>query len=169
MRKLLNLFIKDRVKRFWKHRKGYLKSKNPISKAYHYIRYTRNMLACGASIPLVTKIEGEITFPHGLNGVFISQGAAIGKGCTIFQQVTVGANTAAGSKRRGAPTIGDNCLIGAGAKIIGKVTIGDNVRIGANCVVVEDIPANSTVVLEKPRVIVKQDPQDNKFIPFGEL
>lgn len=55
--------------------------------------------------------------------------------------------------RGGAPEIGDNCYIGAGAKIIGNIVIGDNVKIGANCVVVEDIPDNCTVVLEKPRII----------------
>ena len=53
----------------------------------------------------------------------------------------------------GAPEIGDNCYIGAGAKIIGNIVIGDNVKIGANCVAVEDIPNNCTVVLEKSRII----------------
>ena len=31
--------------------------------------------------------------------------------------------------------------------------VGNNVKIGANCVVVEDIPDNCTVVLEKPRIV----------------
>ena len=53
--------------------------------------------------------------------------AKIGKNCTIFHQVTIGSNTLEGSKHYGAPTIGDNCFIGAGAKIIGKVKVGDNV------------------------------------------
>ena len=57
----------------------------------------------------------------------------------------------------GAPTIGDNCYIGAGAKIVGKIHVGNNVKIGTNCVVFEDIPDNSTVVLSKPRIIVKND------------
>ena len=56
---------------------------------------------------------------------------------------------------RGAPTIGNNCLIGAGAKIIGNVHIGNNVRIGANAIVVDDVPNNCTVVMNKPRVIVR--------------
>ena len=56
----------------------------------------------------------------------------------------------------GAPTIGNNCLIGAGAKIIGNVRIGNNVRIGANAIVVDDIPDNCTVVMNKPRVIVRK-------------
>ena len=57
--------------------------------------------------------------------------------------------------------------IGAGAKIIGNVKIGNNCRIGANCVVTEDIPDNATVVLEHPRVIVRQDQTDNRYVAYG--
>ena len=46
-------------------------------------------------------------------------------------------------------------LIGAGAIIIGKIEIGNNVKIGARCIVTMDIPDNATVVMEKPRIIVK--------------
>lgn len=35
------------------------------------------------------------------------------------------------------------------------VRIGNHLHVGANCVVVEDIPDNVTVVLQKPRVILK--------------
>lgn len=54
------------------------------------------------------------------------------------------------------PIIGDNVYIGPGAKIFGGIQIGNNVRIGANCIVFQDIPDNATVVLEKPRIIVKE-------------
>ena len=103
--------------------------------------------------------------PHGLNGIFISDGATIGKNCVIFHQVTIGSNTLEDSKGRGAPTIGDNVYIGAGAKIIGRVKIGNNVRIGANCVVVENIPDNCVVVLNKPRILQKSN-IINKFIVY---
>ena len=56
----------------------------------------------------------------------------------------------------GAPNIGENCYIGAGAKIVGNINIGNNVRIGANCIVIEDIPDNCTVVMDKPRIILKE-------------
>ena len=48
------------------------------------------------------------------------------------------------------------------------MTVGDNVRIGANCVVTQSIPANSTVVLEKPRVIVREGVQNNNFRTYEE-
>ena len=51
--------------------------------------------------------------------------------------------------------IGDNVYIGAGAKILPNVKIGNNVKIGANAVVIEDIPDNATVVMQKPRIIIK--------------
>ena len=77
--------------------------------------------------------------------------------------MTIGSNTLRDSKSFGAPTIGNNCYIGAGAKIIGNVTIGDNVRIGANCLVAKDVPSNHTVVLQPPRLILS-DNLDNTFI-----
>ena len=119
-----------------------------------------------AFIPISTKIEGVPIFPHGLNGIFISSGAVIGKDCVIFHQVTIGSNTLPDSKGQGAPTIGNNVYIGAGAKIIGNVIIGNNVRIGANCVVTKDVPDNTTVVSAPIRLISKDEPMDNRFIMY---
>ena len=106
--------------------------------------------------------------PHGLSGIFISAGARVGNGCTIFQQVTIGSNTMRGSKKCGAPVIGERVYIGAGAKIIGGITVGNDVRIGANCIVTEDIPANSTVVMDKPRIITYDTPRDNTFVEWDK-
>lgn len=80
----------------------------------------------------------------------------MGENCTVYQQVVIGSNKIKESKGYGAPVIGNNVLIGAGVKIIGNVKIGDNVRIGANCCVTVDSPDNATVVMEKPRIIVKE-------------
>lgn len=46
-------------------------------------------------------------------------------------------------------------ILDLGQKFFGDITIGNNVRIGANCVVFQDIPDNATVVLQKPRIIIK--------------
>ncbi len=78
--------------------------------------------------------------PHGLNGIVISHNAVIGKGCRIFQQVTVGEG------RGGAPVIGNNVLLGAGCRIIGGIRIGNNVKIAAGCTVMQDIPDNAVVL-----------------------
>ena len=99
-------------------------------------------------------IADDVWFPH-LTGIHIAADTIVGKGCTIYQHVTLGANRLQGTKHLGAPRIGNNVLIGANACIIGGVTIGDNVRIGAGCIVAEDIPDNAVVVMNKPRIIMK--------------
>jgi len=136
---------------------------------YYAHRHERLMQKHNANIPYTVQIAGAPIFPHGLSGIFISAGAKLGKECVIFHQVTIGSNTLPGSKGQGFPTLGDHVYIGAGAKIIGNVTIGNNVRIGANCVVTTDIPDNATVVLERPRVIIKDGPQDNRFVSQEQL
>lgn len=126
------------------------------------IKCRRRAEKYGAYIPVTRGIQRFET-PHQFYGIFISQGTVIGKGCTIFQQVTIGSNTLADSDKNGSPKIGDNVYIGAGAKIIGNITVGNNVRIGANCVVFTDIPDNASVVLQKPRIIEHSDSRDNTF------
>lgn len=147
---------------FWKIR---ARAKSGGIRKYIYgFKYQRLVAKFNASIPLSANIEGPFSLPHGISGIFISSGAKIGKNCTIFHQVTIGSNTLQDSRGQGCPTIGDNVYIGCGAKIIGGVHIGNNVRIGANCVVVSDVPDNCTVVLERPRMIQKENTMQNKYI-----
>lgn len=91
-------------------------------------------------------ILGEPLLPHGLHGVYISRYAAIGAGCRIYQNVTIG------EVNGQAPVIGAGCLIGAGAVLVGDIRIGDNVKIGAGAVVCRDIPEGCTVVAQPPRI-----------------
>lgn len=130
------------------------------------IIWNRYMEKHAASISIDAKIKSPLILPHGVSGIFITQSAVIGSNVVIFQQVTIGANTIEGSKSYGAPVVGDNVYIGAGAKIIGGIQIANNCRVGANAVVVEDIPYNSIVVLDKPRVIIREQPIDNTFNPY---
>lgn len=160
---LIKLFAADMdgYDKYWSIRS--MPSSNRIIKQCQSFLWRRLMVRFGAFIPLNASISRDVVFPHGMRGVFISEGASIGHGCTIFQQVTIGSNTLEDSARKGAPIIGNNCYIGCGAKIIGRVRVGNNVRIGANCVVVEDIPNNSTVVLTKPLVIHHDSLRDNSY------
>lgn len=152
---------------FWKIRNNAL-SKNKIKKLISIYTYKKYLNRFNAFIPLSTQIQDMPTFPHGLNGIFISGGAQIGKQCVIFHQVTIGSNTLSDSKGKGAPIIGDNVYIGAGAKIIGGVKIGNHVRIGANCVVTKDVPDNTTVVATPIRYITKDKPMNNKFTIYSK-
>ena len=105
------------------------------------------------------------TFPHKYFGIFISQGASIGKRCVIFQQVTIGSNLLVDSRSIGYPIIGDDCYIGAGAKIIGNCVIGDNVRIGANAVVTKNIPSNS-IVTGSNVISSREKLLDNRYFSY---
>ena len=78
---------------------------------------------------------------YGGISVVIHKDAVIGENCVISQCVTIGGKQGS----NGAPSIGNNVVIGAGAQIIGKVTIGDNCIIGANAVVNKDVPSNVVV------------------------
>ncbi len=154
---------------YWRLRQKAITTGFRPLRMYYRLRHQRYLERFGGGIGLDTVFAGVPVFPHGFQGVFISEGATIGKNCVIFHQVTIGSNTLPGSPGRGFPVVGDNVYIGCGAKIIGNVHIGNNVRIGANCVVTRDVPDNATVILQSPRVLVRTQKQDNRFIRYDEM
>ncbi len=168
LKQKLSAFLhrKETTAYYWKIRMKAKNSKNPLIAKYYYEKHHRIMERTCAGISVGAEFDSVPVFPHGLTGIFVSKGAKIGKNCVIFHQVTIGSNTLPDSSGQGSPTLGDNVYIGCGAKIIGGVHVGNNVRIGANCVVTRDIPDNATVVLEKPRVIVRENIQDNRFVEY---
>ena len=62
-----------------------------------------------------------------------------------------------GVKDQGAPTIGNDCVIGCGACVLGEIHIGNNVKIGANSVVLNDVPDGCTVVGVPSRIVKRRD------------
>lgn len=153
--------------KFFKLRKQYSKSK--CFKIITKLRYNNLIFKYNSFIPLNIVVDESTKFPHGINGIFISNKAVIGKNNVIFHQVTIGSNTLKDTKNPGAPVIGDNCYIGAGAKIIGGIKIGNNVRIGANAVVTKDIPDNSTVVIGDIKTIEHESTKDNTFYEINNV
>lgn len=151
-------FIRCRVqhynpKKYWKLRKRVVeKNKYPKILKYIWLFYIKrcdafNHASLGTHINHGAQFEEIPHFVHGLRGIIITHNAKIGKNVTIFQFTTIGEG------KGGAPTIGDNVMIGPGAKILGGVHVGNNVNIGANAVIVTDVPDNTTVVVQKPRMI----------------
>lgn len=153
----------------------FLRFKN-ISNLYYYLNkhniksginasvFIRYLDKKGSYIGINSSIDNWPYFPHGLNGIFISNTAHIGKNAVIFQQVTIGSITSKGSKNIGSPIIGDNCYIGAGAKIIGNIRIGNNVRIGANAVVTQNVKDNASVYAQSTiKITKKKEKNDNNF------
>jgi serine O-acetyltransferase len=157
------LYLKAFGVSYWSLRERVKHTRSPLLKNVFFIIYESLQNINNCSISSIASIDGEPCLPHGLQGIFISRGARIGKNCIIFQEVTIGSNTLLDSKGIGAPTIGDDCYISAGAKIIGNVKVGNNVRIGANAVVYRNVPDNSIVVTGEQNNITKDYPLDNRF------
>jgi serine acetyltransferase len=165
MRKLIALFVPLIVDGCYNGLWDFRKTKQNCIKQSKFWKsvYYDYLARYGCWIGINAKIDSAPRFPHGLNGIFISQMSEIGKDCVIFHQVTIGSNLLKNHPRNGSPKIGNNVYIGAGAKIIGNVIIGDNCRIGANCVVVKDMPANTTAVAASTRFIQSEGVNDNSF------
>ena len=95
---------------------------------------------------------GENFFIDHGTGVVIGETCIVGRRCTLYQGVTLGAlsfpkdedgNPVKGMDRH--PVLGDNVIVYAGATILGRVHIGDGSVIGGNAWVTEDLPSGSKV------------------------
>lgn len=114
----------------------------------------------GAELPRSVQVGPGITLPHSARGVVLHPECRIGRGATLFHQVTIG--TRNGSC---APTIGDDVELGVGAKVLGAVTVGSHAAVGAGAVVVHDVPSGETwvgvparAVQRRPRGLRSPDP-----------
>ena len=109
-----------------------------VSLAYRVLRtFIRNCY--GIEISDQTRLGRRIRIGH-QGGIVIDDQAAIGDGCLIRHNVTIGRATS----DSGAPQIGRNVEMSPGAVLIGAINVGDDARIGPNAVVVTDVPAGST-------------------------
>ena len=122
-------------------------------------------------IPVIPRIMTE--YAHGLTGIDIHPGAAIGKyffidhgtgvvigettiigdNVKIYQGVTLGAlSTNGGQKLKNIkrhPTLGNNVTVYSGTSILGGDTvIGNNVVIGGNCFIISSVSEGSKVVMK---------------------
>jgi serine O-acetyltransferase len=122
----------------------------------------------GIDIHPGAKIASGILIDHG-TGVVIGETAEIGKGCLIYQGVTLGGTGKENGKRH--PTLKENIVIGAGAKVLGNIIIESNVRIGAGSVVMQNVPPNCTVVGIPGRVVRSGNDtiSDNNLLDHASL
>jgi serine acetyltransferase len=111
----------------------------PVFVAYEW---ARNVVArLHASDFRCRDFGADLYLPHPF-AIVVHARAVIGDRVTIFHGVTIG-ETGTGP---GAPTIGDDVLIGAGAAVLGPITVGDGAVVGANAVVTTDVPAGGLAV-----------------------
>ncbi len=96
---------------------------------------------------------GENFFIDHGTGVVIGETCIIGKGCRLYQGVTLGALSFAkaddGSLVKGIPRhpiLEDNVTVYAGATILGRITIGAGATIGGNVWLTRDVPPGEKFV-----------------------
>ena len=112
-------------------------------------------------------IDSHFFIDHG-TGVVIGETCHIGQHVKIYQGVTLGAlsfpidnegNVLRGQKRH--PTIEDRVVIYANATILGgKTVIGHDSVIGSNVWLTSSVEPNVTVVLEKPKLKMRNEETD---------
>jgi len=107
------------------------------NKAIHLI--TRKALIRKYDIHLGydTFFGDDINFPHP-SSIVIGERVRIGKGCTIYQGVTIGKDN-----NGDYPIIENNVIIYPNSTLIGKIVVGENSIIGANSFVNSSVQENS--------------------------
>ncbi|WP_035068273.1 serine O-acetyltransferase EpsC [Nitratidesulfovibrio termitidis] len=109
----------------------------------------------GIDIHPGARIGEEFFIDHG-TGVVIGETCIIGRGCRLYQGVTLGALSfpkdgdgvlIKGNPRH--PILEDNVTVYAGATILGRVTIGTGSMVGGNVWVTHDVPPGSKIVQQR--------------------
>ena len=121
----------------------------------------------GIDIPPGARIGESFFIDHG-TGVVIGETCEIGEHVKIYQGVTLGALSFAtdvdGQLIRGAkrhPTIEDRVVIYANATILGgKTIVGHDSVIGSSVWVTSSVAPHTTVVLEKPKLRIRNGQND---------
>jgi len=150
--KALKIFLVSPTTRLkiWFRLGAYMRGKKQWILIYFLIKlfFRHLQYKTGIQIRMDTQIGEGLHFIH-FGNIVINASAKIGRNCTIFNGVTLGASFLGGL----GPKVGDNVCLCTGAKVIGDVKIGNNVIIGAGAVVVKDIPDNAIVVGVPAKVI----------------
>lgn len=114
-----------------------------IKVIYIFMKILSIILGCTDIPPKATYINWGLRLPHKFDGIKLNPNCSIGRNCTIFHNVTIGATESCKTNI----SIGDNVYIGAYAIILGNVTIGNNCNIGAGTIIInKNISSNVTVV-----------------------
>lgn len=110
----------------------------PVARLFSLTAY----IFFGIEVATSCRIGPGLFLPH-TQGTVIGA-ASIGRNCTIYQGVTLGARELDmdfSTERR--PILRDDVLVGAGAKILGPIEVGAGARIGSNANVVRSLPPGS--------------------------
>ena len=123
-------------------------------KLFYMLRLMHLSKRTQIQIPARTNIGEGLYIGH-LGRVIIHPEAVLGKNINIATGVTIGMENR--GKRKGTPTICDNCWIGTNAVIVGNVKIGSDVLIAPLSYVNFDVPDHSIVIGNPARIIPKEN------------
>lgn len=102
----------------------------------------RAFLQALISCQIPSRYLKTVYFPHPV-GIVIGSEVRIGRGVTIYQNVSIGRRGQGRAETNDYPTLNDHVTVYAGAVIMGNITIGHHSIIGANAVISKDIPPES--------------------------
>jgi len=109
----------------------------------------------GIDIHPGAQIGEEFFIDHG-TGVVIGETSVIGRGCRLYQGVTLGAlsfpKDEQGNPMKGIPRhpiLEDNVTVYAGATILGRVTVGKGAVIGGNVWLTHDVEPGARIVQQR--------------------
>jgi len=117
----------------------------------------------GIQIPVETHIGYGFRILH-FGTIVINPEAKIGNNFTIAQGALIGGDA---GKRKGFPTIGNNCMQCANSIIVGGVTIGNNVLIAPGAFINFDVPDNSIVIGNPGKIIPRDESPTKKHIVYS--
>lgn len=122
----------------------------PPLQYFYRLRLRRMSCKTGIQIPWRTEIGEGFYIGHS-GRIIINARAVIGKNVNVATGVTIGQENR--GKRKGTPTIGDNCWIGTNAVIVGNITVGTDCLIAPLSFVNFDVPDHSLVIGNPAKVI----------------
>ena len=129
--------------------------KSRFCRMYYKLKLKRLSRKGQIQISEATKIGEGLFLGHSGHGIVINPKTVLGKNINIATGVTIGQENR--GKRKGTPTIGDNCWIGANAVIVGNITIGSDVLIAPLSFVNFDVPDHSIVIGNPAKVIHREN------------
>ena len=128
-------------------------SSNLFSKIYYKLRLKQISAKSQIQIPAKTKIGAGLYIGHS-GRIIVNSAAVLGKNINIATGVTIGQENR--GTRKGCPTIGDCCWIGANAVIVGNIKIGNDVLIAPLSFVNFDVPDHSIVIGNPAKIIHRE-------------
>ena len=111
----------------------------PFSLAYLTLSFASEIVS-GVFLDRTTEVGQDLHLIHA-GHINIHPDARLGDRVGIMHGVTLGTGTTGG-----APTVGNDVLIGCNASVLGGVTIGHGARIAANTLVLCDVPPGATAI-----------------------